>query len=233
MNRKTIKILVFTCVCIAPFVLFFIGSLTDIPMLATIGLILLFGSGAIFAIVMCAILLRNRRRVEKSDENENKPIRRAKTGAWHKSSPVSGWKTLLRIACVLLVLSIVSSTVLVFFKQYLIVGITCGIAAVSLVLIIIVFTSKMYVSLTGVGIRKNAPVYQGTVLQCSVSGNNLLHFGKRRKIYDENIIYKIKFELDGLEKTTYSTVFYNEGTTIFVRGEKYGKRFIVADGDLQ
>lgn len=101
-------------------------------------------------------------------------------------------------------------------------GILIGAFVLIIVLCIVITTIKQRIAMSGRGVRANAPVNEATVISCTVSSETTV-MGRT------TVVYKVRLDLGGEEKVTYSKNYYEVGETISVRGDRYDKHIAIVD----
>ncbi|MDE6105044.1 MAG: hypothetical protein K2G38_05140 [Clostridia bacterium] len=227
---------------IAMFGVIFLGSYLGKPWLWKLGIALLFGGSFLIAMIVTIVVVV--RAVKKSGEqtdeatdgedivdrlvDDNGEINPVAVAEYEISNAVSEYKASSRkekrwgIVLITVLLICFFGGIASFWFSKIAGGILIGAFVLIIVLCMIVVTIKQHVAMSGRGVRANAPVNEATVISCTVSSETTV-MGRT------TVVYKVRLDLGGEEKVTYSKNYYEAGETISVRGDRYDKHIAIVD----
>lgn len=231
---------------IAMFGVIFLGSYLGKPWLWKLGIALLFGGSFLIAMIVTIVVVV--RAVKHSgeqadeqqdgkdftdtiidaDDDEDGEVTPAEVAERQISNAVSEYKASSRkekvfgIILITALLICFFGGIASFWFSKIAGGVLIGAFVLIIISCIIITSIKQHVAMSGRGVRANAPVNEATVISCTVSSETTV-MGRT------TVVYKVRLDLGGEEKVTYSKNYYEVGESISVRGDRYDKHIAIVD----
>ncbi|MDE5721201.1 MAG: hypothetical protein K2I30_00455 [Clostridia bacterium] len=232
---------------IAMFGVIFLGSYLGMPWLWKLGIGLLFGGSFLIAMITTIVIVV--RAVKKSGEqtdvqpdgeditdedivdeiiDDNDEVNPVAVAEHEISNAVNEYKASSRkekifgiVLIAVLLACIIGGAVSFSFNQ-IVGGVLIGAFVLIIISCIVVTSIKQRIAMSGRGVRANAPIHEATVIACTRSSQTTV-MGRT------TVVYKLRLDLDGMEKVTYSKNYYDVGETVSVRGDLYDKRIALVE----